>query len=439
MKLDLPRFFKACNPNKTLAVGNEEDRQYYIDFSTVRGGNIVRDLGRTIARLSPDEPTCQLFTGHIGCGKSTELLCLQADLESKGFHVVYFQSSQDLDMADVDITDIFMAIAHQVNRSLESIQIKVKPSYFTNLFREIIDILQTPVDISEVGFSTGIATLTARTKDSPRLRSQLRQYLEPRANGILDAINRELLEPANQVLQARGQQGLVVLVDNLDRVDNLLKPNGRTQPEYLFVDRGEQLKRLQCHIVYTIPLSLVFSNDLGRMSLRFGLKPKVLPMVPVQTRQHKDFEPGITQLREMVMARAFPQADVKQRQTLVTAVFDQSETLNRLCRVSGGHVRNLLRLLYGCLQREDPPIQRAVLEEVIREDRDELMGPIAEEEWELLLQAAQRQSISGDQDYQTLLQSLLLFEYRDQNGRWFGINPILAESERFKAWQQGER
>ena len=70
MELDLQRFYKVCNPSYTLAVANPEDKKYYIEFSSVRGGTIVEQLERTISRLSPDEPTCQLFTGHIGCGKA---------------------------------------------------------------------------------------------------------------------------------------------------------------------------------------------------------------------------------------------------------------------------------------------------------------------------------------------------------------------------------
>ncbi|PHM06011.1 hypothetical protein CK516_36730 [Nostoc sp. 'Peltigera malacea cyanobiont' DB3992] len=88
MKLDLVRFFQACNPSKALVVSKPEDRQYYIDFSKVRGAKIIEELGRTITRLSPEEPTCQLFTGHIGCGKSTELLRLKGELEQQGFHVI---------------------------------------------------------------------------------------------------------------------------------------------------------------------------------------------------------------------------------------------------------------------------------------------------------------------------------------------------------------
>ena len=53
MVLDLGRFYQACNPSP-LDLGNPEARKYYIDFSSVRGGNIIRELGRTISRLSPD-------------------------------------------------------------------------------------------------------------------------------------------------------------------------------------------------------------------------------------------------------------------------------------------------------------------------------------------------------------------------------------------------
>jgi ABC-type nitrate/sulfonate/bicarbonate transport system ATPase subunit len=136
MKLDLKKFFQASNPSKTLVVSKPEDRQYYIDFSKVRGAKIIEELGRTITLLS-EESTCQLFTGHIGCGKSTELLRLKAELEKQDFHVVYFESSQSLDMADVDVTDILLAIAREVSQSLEAIKINLKPGYFQNLFKEI--------------------------------------------------------------------------------------------------------------------------------------------------------------------------------------------------------------------------------------------------------------------------------------------------------------
>ncbi len=436
MKLHLPTFFKACNPAKTLIVGNPEDRQYYIDFSSVRGGRIIEALGRTIIRLSPDEPTCQLFTGHIGCGKSTELFRLKAQLEQQQFHVVYFESSKDLDMADVDVTDILLSIAKAVSESLEAIGIHLKPRYFAKLFTDIKDFLQTPIELStQAELSVGIAKITAKTKDSPQLRDQLRQHLEPRTKGILDAINEEILGQGIEELKLRGKKGLVVIVDNLDRVDPRPMPSGRSQSEYLFIDRGSQLRGLKCHMVYTLPLALMFSNEYEALKNRLGagVAPKVLPMVPVKLRDGRDSPKGMALLRQLVLARAFPNVDAQGRLNLIPEVFDHPETLDRLCRISGGHVRSLLGLLYNCLQQEDPPFSRSSLESVIKGSRDDLSLAVDDQEWEMLSQVVQQQIVKGEKECQILLRSGFVYEYRDEDGRWFGINPALAETARFQS------
>jgi hypothetical protein len=449
MELNLQKFYRACNPSYTLAVANQEDRQYYIDFSSVRGGTIVEQLERTISRLSPDAPTCQLFTGHIGSGKSTELLRLQAQLQQQGFHVVYFESSKDLDMADVDITDILLSVARQVSESIEKMKIKLQPTGFKALLKGVADVFQTQIDLSaeanipgfgEINASTegefslalGIGKITAKAKDAPNLRSELRQYLEPRTNVILDALNKELLEPANQELKRQGKQGLVVIIDNLDRIHLCAKPTGRLQPEYLFVDRGEQLARLNCHVVYTIPLVLIFSNDLGQLTNRFGVDPKVLPMVPVQLSDGSECSEGVELLQQMVLARAFPTVHPSQRYALVGKVFDSAETLDRLCRVSGGHVRNLLQLLYSCLQKQDPPLSRETLENVIVQRRHQLTLAIEPDEWKLLRQVSATKTVSGETKYQILLRSLWVFEYRYGEDYWFDVNPILADAKEFR-------
>lgn len=449
MKLDLPRFFKACNPSITLNFGNDEERKYYIDFSSVRGSNIIREVERTITLLAGEAPSCQLFTGHIGCGKSTELLRLKAELEVQGFHVVYFESSQDLDMGDVDITDILLAIARQVSESLEKLKIKLQPQGFKAILQGAAELLQTELDISaglgvpgiaeikgnnqgQISLSAGIGYITLKTKDSPKLRGKLRQYLEPRANSILEAINDDLLVPATEQLKRLGKKGLVVIVDNLDRIDSSLKPSGQTQPEYLFVERGEQLNKLKCHVVYTIPLVLIFSNDLGRLTNRFGVNPKVLPMVPVKLRDGSHCAEGMALLRQMVLARAFPEVPEKQRLSLINELFDSPQTLDRLCCVSGGHMRNLLVLLYGCLQKQDPPISKECLETTIKQRCNELNLAITPDEWEVLLKVAKQKDVRGEIGYQTMLRSLFVFEYRDRDGSWFDINPILKEAKNFQ-------
>ncbi|MBW4644234.1 MAG: KAP family NTPase [Goleter apudmare HA4340-LM2] len=439
MLLDLARFYQACNPSRPLMVEYANDRRYYIDFAAVRGGKIIEALQRTITRISPNAPTCQLFTGYIGCGKSTELLRLKAQLEEENFHVVYFESTHVLEMADVDITDILLAIAAQVSESLEAIKIKFKPGYFTNLFSEVVDFLQIPFYVElEAELSVGINKITAKTKESPQLRRRLRDYLEPRTANILQSINHELLERANQELKTRGKKGLVVIVDNLDRVAVRPLPSGRSLPEYLFIDRGEQLRKLDCHIVYTIPLSLTFANDSAELQHRLGggVAPKVLPMIPVRLRSGEIFQQGLNLMRQLVLARAFPDASPTDRLNLVTELFDSLETLDRLCLISGGHVRDLLGLLFDCLREQDPPFDRDCTEMVIQRHRDYRANAIDPLEWELIFQVVQQQRVRGDIEYHTLLRSLFVFEYRDHQGAWFAINPVLAETQKFKSWLQ---
>ncbi len=446
MVLNIGKFFQACSPAYHLNLSKSEDRQYYIDFSSVRGSHVIKELRRTITFFA-DRPTCQLFTGHIGCGKSTELSSLKTELEQQGFHVVYFESSQDLDMADVDISDILLAITHQVAKSLEGAGITLKPSRIKSLLQGAANLLNADItsfrtNIPVVGdlgvsaeddqfsVSVGIGEITARAKNSQDVRSLLRQHLEPRVSHIIESINQEIIEPAQKQLKRKGKAGLVIIVDNLDRIDNTPKLSIRSQPEYLFVDRGEQLNKLKCHVIYTIPLILTFSNDKETLSNRFGTAPKLLPMVRVRERNGRLCESGITLLRQMVLARAFPDTEPEQRLGLVSEIFDSLETLDRLCQVSGGHVRNLLILLSNCIQKDDPPFARDLIERVIRERRNELSKAITPDEWKLIKLVTKHQAVRGEEEYQILLRSLFVFEYRDDHqGSWFNINPILAEAQ----------
>ena len=456
MTLDLERFYYACNPTHSLKLGNSEDIRYYIDFAAVRGGKIIDILKRTIIRLSPDKRTCQLFTGHIGCGKSTELSRLQKELTAEGFHVVYFESTKDLDEMDLDLTDIMLAIARQVTQSLEEDKISLQPQGFKEFLKNSWNFLQTPVTLEaegelfgnkykgntdgnlELSLPLGIAKITAKIKSNPDLRAKLRQYMEPQANKMLELINEEIIDVAISQLKQQGKKGLVVIVDNLDRI--VSKPNaaGIQLPEYIFINRGDDLRKLNCHLVYTLPLELIFSNtsEILKNRLGGGVDPKVLPMVPVKNRDGSECVEGMNLLRRMVMSRAFPDLSTEEGITLITEVFDSRETLDELCRVSGGHLRNLMGMLFGCLQQDDPPISQDVLRSVIRSSRDSLSRSIDNDEWQLLFKVVKEQTINGDKEYQDLLRNLWVFEYADIQGNWFALNPLLMENDKFKLWQQ---
>ncbi|MEO0406682.1 MAG: ATP-binding protein [Cyanobacteria bacterium P01_A01_bin.135] len=449
--LDIRHFFQATNPSRTLNIQDPVDRQLYVDFSEVRGGQIIEEMKANITFFSPDEPTCTLFTGHIGCGKSTELLRLKQELEAEAFHVVYFESSDDLEIGDVDIGDVMLAIARRISQSLEFLTLPEQTG-LRALLRGAAKVLTTDIELlsaelggelpglkefgaswkndGEFALSAGIAKITARAKNDVHLRDRLNNYLGPQKNQLLDLINQELIEPGIALLKAQGQAGLVVIVDNLDRIDNRPKSHGRPQQEYLFIDQSDCLKGLRCHTVYTLPLALKFSNEYATLTQRFLDDPKVLPMVPIQFQDGTPCDDGMTLLQQMVLTRALPQSSAAQQQAIISQVFDHPDSLDHLCRMSGGHVRDLLRILNAWIRKvgRNFPLTRDRLEEVLRGYRNEITMYISDEEWALLRQVRQRQKVSGDDDYQKLIRSRLVFEYRDRGQSWFDVNPILLDA-----------
>ena len=430
MSIDLKRLFRVCNPSLTLNIAEPEDKKYYIDFTSVRNANLVNELIRTI-KLS-DEHTCQLFTGHVGCGKTTELLRLKAELEKSNYHVVYFESSDDLDMSDVDITDILLVIARKITDSLAEVGLNISPSYFKKLFGGVKDFLTTDIELDKAEFSIGLAKISAKSRGSKKLRNKLRDYFESRTDSIVESINNEILLPAEKQLKDNGKAGLVVIVDNLDRIISRIVTASRTQPEYIFIDRGEQLIGLTCHLVYTIPQTLRFSNDAALLENKFGLSPKILGMIPVKSRNGKSYSKGIKLLKQMIMTRAYPDLPSNEAFKNVNEIFEDEKILNSFCIKSGGHVRNLLRMVFSCLQKQDPPITKEIYFEVLQEFKNELTIRVEEREWDLLRDVMKTQNVAGEREYHTLLRSMFVFEYRDDNGAWFGINPLLKDAEQLK-------
>jgi hypothetical protein len=181
---------------------------------------------------------------------------------------------------------------------------------------------------------------------------------------------------------------------------------------------------------------LTFSNDSAELQHRLGggVAPKVLPMIPVRQRSGEINTEGLGLMRQMVLARAFPDKLPGDRLNLVTQLFDHLDTLDRLCLISGGHVRDLLGLLFDCLREQDPPFDRKCVELVIQRQRDYRANAIDLDESELILQVIQDQRVRGNVEYDILLRSLFVFEYRDHQGVWFALNPVLAETEKFQLW-----
>src|SRR5919202_961416 len=417
MTQDLQRFYKACNPIQILS-SSDDEQQYQLDYSPVRGVRIMGAMKERICRTPLDEATCHLLTGYIGTGKTTELLHLKAELEQELFHVVYFDAREDLDLADVDVATLMLAIAHHVSQSLEALNTNLSSRFCNHLLSVVSQLPGTSAT------SSGLSKLIPALKNSFKLRNHLRQVLATRSYNLVEAMNEELLAPARAFLNSQGKKGLVVIVDGLDRLDSPRNVWGCHQYENLFIEQAHQLRQLNCHTIYTFRLGLIFSEEYATLKQHFGVTPILLPMIPIQQRDGSDCEEGMGLLRQMVLVRAFPNHQTEERLRLITQVFDTPETLDRLCRISGGNLGKFRDLIYRCLQEEALPLSRTSAEAVIRETRDSLVVAVDDHEWELLVRVAKEHRLTEETADEILRRSRFVLDYEDELGRWYNVNPL---------------
>lgn len=105
--------YNSSNPVQPLKSGDPR----YVDCTPVRGNeDVVTQMFNAITWS--DVHVAQLFTGHRGSGKSTELLRLQHRLEKAGYVVLYFEADDDLDLNDLEYTDLFLSVARRVTSDL---------------------------------------------------------------------------------------------------------------------------------------------------------------------------------------------------------------------------------------------------------------------------------------------------------------------------------
>ncbi len=322
----------------------------YVDCKTVRGGSdIFIELGKTIRKSN--KYTCQLYTGHRGGGKSTELLRLQRELENQGCVVVYFSAEdQDINTEDVEYTDLLLACTRHLLEKVREADPTSIFSWLRDRVKAFDDVLKTQISITDPKVEIGIkqfAKITATIRTEPTQRAKLRELLTPYTETLVNALN-DFIDDAYKKLP-EGKNKLVLIADGLEKITLISKEGGRTNHDEIFIDRSTQLRGLHCHVIYTVPISLVLSSRASDLMEIYNCPPQVLPMVMVRTKDNQPFEAGIEAMRTIVRCRVKSIAKAK-GMSLEAEVFDTPETLEQLCLMSGGHVRNLVLLMQTAIK-----------------------------------------------------------------------------------------
>lgn len=431
----LKRLYNAFDPFQPLPAGDPA----YVDCQEVRGdGDILEAVGREI--LYSDRKTCQLYAGHRGGGKSTELLRLQQFLDEKGFFVVYFAADEeDIDPEDVQYTDILLACTRNILAAFQN-QTDSQPilDWLQERWEELKDLLQMNIALEELSIEMKVsqfAKITSKMRTEPGEREKIRKLINPHTTTLTKALNEFIQDVKNNLSTqyADKYSELVLIADNLDRIVPIIQNDGRSNHDQIFIDRNEQLKALNCHLLYTVPISLLYSDRAASLADIYGT-PQVLPMIMVQTPENQPYPPGINKVIELLQKRM----TLIDSHRSIVEMFENREALEMLCLMSGGHLRNLLLLMKEAIKYTNIlPISNRALKRSFSELRNTYKNTVFADEWKALAQVHHSKEIVNNQLYRGLLFNRCLLEYRYQepDGEtkvWYDIHPLIKGIKEFQ-------
>src|SRR5439155_5871940 len=159
-------------------------------------------------------------------------------------------------------------------------------------------------------------------------KKEFRQKFEPRVPQLIEFINR-IIRAIETNPDAGGREVLLILED-------LDKPSLPTAIE-LFLDRGSVIVQPQCKIIFTVPISLLYSVKFMAAGQNFA-NTFTLPNFKLLERSGGRNEEGWDCMEKIVTLRMDPR-------------LIQSEALKLAVETSGGVTRELIRIVHGAAVR----------------------------------------------------------------------------------------
>lgn len=404
LALDDPRYVRT-----TSARGELFERHFHLALGYDAARNTMSDPGTRGRHL--------LVFGHVGCGKSTELAHLATALHQRErYWVVHVDLHALIDTNNARYSDVWLAVAHELVRQLQQDGIAIEDGDLNDLhdwFKERVLVHDRMREVTlgvDAGAKVGVripllAEILTRLTTSVRFggshRDTIREVVSNTYAQFAEALNR-LIDSATRRVRAldRGRH-LLFVVDGADRCRE-------EDWKRLFVGDANQLTQISCNAIYAAPMALKVSGH------RYDLFDHVvLPMVKLVeadglTRRAEAFDA----LRELVLKRCHH------------SLFAGIEDLDELIAWSGGHLRDLLRLLsFACVDAHEVIDARAIALGVSRlgaEYRDR----ITQDQFRVLVEIDQRRINLGTSEMLAdMVAKGALLEYNA--GSWRQSHPVV--------------
>ncbi len=417
-----------ANINFEEAVGSDDPR--FVDTDVARGGvgapqRLAKKFSLDLARdvFFPTGKRHVLLFGPIGSGKSTELLRLARTLENgHRLFPILLNVRGEIDINNLQYADVLMALASAVAKRFDKLGLDVPAASLEALrkwfmehaiseerIKELSAELQSEAGVEfTIPFLAKLMTrLTSAFKSSSIYKDSLREVVNKTFSQFALAFNEFVLAAELALKDTHRAERLLLIVDGTDKIP--LK-----DAERLFVSESEQLLAIEALVLYTAPISLKYGGA-GVSKLDTD---EVLPIIKLQQRDGTRHEPGWDAMREMLGKR------------IDLNVFSDPACIDKLIEYSGGHPRELLRLLrLACELAETDRIDLATAERAIDKLAADYRYWLRQEDYALLAQidANQGAHIGNDELTRNLLWRLALLQYND--GSWRATHPAVRRLE----------
>ena len=379
---------------------------FYVD----RPGNPTARLERELLREYRQTPK-YFFSGHRGCGKSTELrrLAVNPNILTR-YWPIHFSIRDEADINNLDFRDVLLAIGgrlyrdyRKAGRKLPEQLVKELDAWRGQVQTEVKTIIAGQVSESEIeaGLDAFFANASLKVKLEPVTRTELRQVFERNLSGLIDVINKIAL-----AILAREKRPPLVLIDDLDKPD---LDRGRE----IFYSHRETMLQPNVPIVYTVSSPLFYSPEFQAIRDRAVFLPNV--------KLHEQGQPGSRDpegyrtMRMFVHKRLHP--DLIADDALEAAV-----------HISGGLFREMARVMRIAIDRASAAGRGQVGLEDAQKAEQEIRGEyrrfLTREQRAVLRDVCNYNRYDEPDKIAPLLQMLAVLEYA--NGEpWCDVHPAL--------------
>ena len=412
-----------------------ENDPRWVDTQTARGENSLLRLGQVLGvdmserqLKSPPERGYYLFCGHRGAGKSTELRRIRNDLGAPGiYYVVFADAAQELDVNNLRYQDILLHLAGKLMERLEKDSVIIEQAHLRKLqdwfLERVENKAETKSFVSEIkaGVQAGagipglvklFAGMSNALKTNSTYKVELRRTLQNHFTDFSEAFN-HLIGAAEETIRDAGKgHRILFVIDGTDRLSG-------DDAGAFFVSDVHQLQQVHGLFIYCAPVHLAYEGSAIRQNFN---KIFQLPMIKIVNQDGTTNQAGRDVMREMLHKRAAP------------ALFDDGVT-DVLVEYSGGHPRDLLRLLHSAfLYTEHGRFDEASAQRAVRETATDFRRFLGLEDYEFLAKidfAQPGQAMPNDlKRTRDLLYNLALLEY---NNFYWRSHPVIQTTDAYKA------